>query len=176
MYKHNTFLKYLIGRHFCSGIYSKHLTGQDSWNPGYHKWMGSFSNKRVKSTLHEHLSYSTGGGGVWKFWLRFLGTEKQAMTNMVHQYAPTFAQANSDANLNFHLDEKSRLWYGKTRGMLMKHCNTWTVHSVNNKHNKIQTAFSVKKYSATHALLLTSVKTPAIPAWHEPCSSPYIFL
>ncbi len=30
--------------------------------------------------------------------------------------------------------------------------------------------------SATHVnmlvLLLTSVKTPAIPAWHEPCSSP----
>lgn len=26
------------------------------------------------------------------------------------------------------------------------------------------------------ALLLTSVKKPAIPAWHEPCSSPYFFL
>lgn len=26
------------------------------------------------------------------------------------------------------------------------------------------------------ALLLTSVKTPAIPAWHEPCSSPYFCL
>lgn len=25
-------------------------------------------------------------------------------------------------------------------------------------------------------LLLTSVKKPAIPAWHEPCSSPYFFL
>lgn len=25
-------------------------------------------------------------------------------------------------------------------------------------------------------LLLTSVKTPAIPAWHEPCSSPQVFL
>lgn len=27
-----------------------------------------------------------------------------------------------------------------------------------------------------HVPLLTSVKKPAIPAWHEPCSSPYFFL
>lgn len=29
---------------------------------------------------------------------------------------------------------------------------------------------------STHVPLLTSVKKPAIPAWHEPCSSPYFFL
>lgn len=27
-----------------------------------------------------------------------------------------------------------------------------------------------------HGPQLTSVKNPAIPAWHEPCSSPYFFL
>ena len=31
-------------------------------------------------------------------------------------------------------------------------------------------------YEDEQALLLTSIKTPAIPAWHEPCSSPYFCL
>lgn len=30
--------------------------------------------------------------------------------------------------------------------------------------------------TSTHMPRLTSVKKPAIPAWHEPCSSPYFFL
>lgn len=33
-----------------------------------------------------------------------------------------------------------------------------------------------KPNSHLSVLLLTSVKKPAIPAWHEPCSSPYFFL
>ena len=33
-----------------------------------------------------------------------------------------------------------------------------------------------RDYDDESGLLLTSVNTPAIPAWHDPCSSPYFCL
>lgn len=60
-----------------------------------------------------------------------------------------------------------------------KECDTQTAERFKHykiHYKKIHIRDTVNTYCTSNALLLTSMYAPEIPAWHEPCSSPYIFL
>lgn len=89
-----------------------------------------------------------------------------------------------DNNLNIYSCNTGRLYTVGRLDMLMglkrkwKECDTQTAEWIKHykKHYKRHIRDAVNTRWTSRALLLTSMKAPAIPAWHDPCSSPYIFL